>query len=215
MATLDATLAGPTSNSYVDLAEAELIASNFPFGDDWIATPEDERVTALIVSTRYLETLDYIGERCESSQRLKWPRDDGQDENDKNNSVISGGRYNNRFQEKVACDGVEPKCDFIPYQIKETEVILAWQYIQDPKQFPGFGGSSGDTAPAGTYVSRQKIDVLEIEYAQFNENQYNDDCSDCTLPALLQTFPWVGDLLGCWLGTNSKSPNRLIRLFRN
>ena len=31
MATLDATLAGATSNSYVDLAEASAIARNLPF----------------------------------------------------------------------------------------------------------------------------------------------------------------------------------------
>ena len=47
---------------------------------------------------------------------------------------------------------------------------------------PTFGGSAGDSAPAGTYIKRQKIDVLEIEYDQFNSNQYNDDCNDCTLP---------------------------------
>ena len=39
MATLDATLAGATSNSYVDLAEASAIAANLPFAADWAATP--------------------------------------------------------------------------------------------------------------------------------------------------------------------------------
>ena len=73
----------------------------------------------------------------------------------------------------------------------------------------------GDSAPAGTYIKRQKIDVLEIEYDQFTENQYNDDCSDCSLPAILQKFPWLQDLLGCWLGNVSTTGNRLIRLFRN
>ena len=113
------------------------------------------------------------------------------------------------------CDGQVSDCSSIPYAIKEAEVILAYQYKLDPKSFPGFGGSAGDSAPAGTYIKRQKIDVLEIEYDQFNSNQYNDDCSDCTLPAILQEFPWLADLLGCWLGTNSTGGNRLIRLFRN
>lgn len=188
---LDATLAGPTSNSYVDLAEATAIADNFPFGVEWRATDPTELEQALIISTRWLETLNYEGERCKSTQRLKWPR------------------------QKAFCDDVEATCSGIPYQIKETEVILAWQYIQEPKNFPGFGGSAGDSAPAGTYVKRQKIDVLEIEYDQFNENQYNDDCSDCSLPAILQEFPWIKDLLGCWLGNVSTTGNRLIRLFRN
>jgi hypothetical protein len=189
--TLDATLAGTSSNSYVDLTEATVIAANLPFGDEWAATPTEELETALIVATRWLETLNYTGDRCTSTQRLKWPR------------------------KGAECDGQVSVCTEIPYSIKEAEVILAWQYIQDPKSFPGFGGSAGDSAPAGTYIKRQKIDVLEIEYDQFNSNQYNDDCTDCSLPAILQEFPWLADLLGCWLGTNSTGGNRLIRLFRN
>ena len=191
MATLDATLAGATSNSYVDLAEADAIAANLPFAADWAALTDEEKIDGLIVATRWLETLNYNGERCTSTQRLKWPRKDAE------------------------CDGQVSDCSSIPYAIKEAEVILAYQYKLDPKSFPGFGGSAGDSAPAGTYIKRQKIDVLEIEYDQFNENQYNDNCSDCTLPAILQEFPWLADLLGCWLGTNSSSGNRLIRLLRN
>ena len=192
MATLDATLAGATSNSYVDLAEADAIAANLPFAAEWAALTDEEKTNGLVVATRWLETLNYTGERCTSTQRLKWPRDGAE------------------------CDGQVSDCSSIPYAIKEAEVILAWQYVLEPKSFPGFNGSgSGDGAPAGTYIKRQKIDVLEIEYDQFNSNQYNDDCSDCTLPAILQEFPWLADLLGCWLGNNGGSGNRLIRLFRN
>lgn len=190
-AVLDATLAGATSNSYVDAAEAAAIAANFPFGGDWVATPPEDIDTALIVATRWLETLSYGGTRCTTTQRLKWPR------------------------KGAECDGLISTCSEIPYSIKEAEVILAWQYIQDPKSFPGFGGSAGDSAPAGTYIKRQKIDVLEIEYDQFTDNQYNNDCSDCSLPAILQEFPWLKDLLGCWLGNVSTTGNRLIRLYRN
>ena len=190
-AVLDATLAGATSNSYVDAAEAAAIAANFPFDGDWVATPQADLDTALIVATRWLETLSYGGTRCTTTQRLKWPR------------------------KGAECDGLISTCSEIPYSIKEAEVILAWQYIQDPKSFPGFGGSAGDSAPAGTYIKRQKIDVLEIEYDQFTDNQYNDNCSDCSLPAILQEFPWLKDLLGCWLGNVSTTGNRLIRLYRN
>ena len=191
MAVLDATLAGATSNTYVDAAEATAIASNLPFYDEWLATPKVDIDNALIVATRWLETLSYGGTRCSTTQRLKWPRKDAE------------------------CDGLISTCSEIPYAIKEAEVILAYQYVLDPKSFPGFGGAGGDAAPAGTYIKRQKIDVLEIEYDQFNENQYNDDCSDCSLPAILQEFPWLKDLLGCWLGNVSTTGNRLIRLYRN
>ena len=191
MATLDATLAGATSNSYVDLAEADAIAANLPFAAEWAALTDEEKTDGLIVATRWLETLSYGGERCTTTQRLKWPR------------------------KGAECDGQVSDCSSIPYAIKEAEVILAHQYNLDPKSFPGFGGSAGDSTPAGTYIKRQKIDVLEIEYDQFSENQYNDDCSDCSLPAILQEFPWLKDLLGCWLGNVSTTGNRLIRLYRN
>ena len=190
MATIDATLAGASSNSYVDLAEASSIAQNLPFADEWAAAPNDDLEFALIVATRYLDTLSYQGTRCTSTQRLKWPRKDAE------------------------CDGQTSVCTAIPYTIKETEVILAYQYVLDSAHSPALA-VRWDSAPAGTYVKRQKIDVLEIEYDQFNENQYNDNCSDCSLPAILQEFPWLQDLLGCWLGQNSTTGNRLIRLFRN
>ena len=191
MTVLDATLAGPSSNSYVDAAEAAAIAATLPFYSEWLATPQADLDVALITATRWLETLNYGGTRCSTTQRLKWPRDGAE------------------------CDGQISTCAEIPYQIKEAEVILAWQYILDPKSFPGFGGAGGDAAPAGTYIKRQKIDVLEIEYDQFDSNQYSEECSDCSLPAILQEFPWLADLLGCWLGNNDSSANRIIRLLRN
>ena len=43
MATLDATLAGSTSNSYVDLAEADAIAANLPFAAEWAALTDEEK----------------------------------------------------------------------------------------------------------------------------------------------------------------------------
>ena len=50
-------------------------------------------------------------------------------------------------------------------EIKQAEVFLAIKYTEDPDSFPGAGG--GNTAPAGTFVSKQKIGNLEVEYSQF------------------------------------------------
>ena len=60
--TLDATLAGETSNSYIDMTAALAIASNMPGGGDWAALGEEERNLSLIVATRWLETLTYGGQ---------------------------------------------------------------------------------------------------------------------------------------------------------
>ena len=76
MATLDATLAGATSNSYVDLAEADAIAANLPFAAEWAALTDEEKIeVGLIVATRWLETLNYGGDAMHIPLNdLKWPR---------------------------------------------------------------------------------------------------------------------------------------------
>ena len=72
--TLDATLAGPTSNSYVDMATAVAMAENIPGGGEWAVKDEETRSLSLIQATRWLETISYGGNRCQATQRLKWPR---------------------------------------------------------------------------------------------------------------------------------------------
>ena len=187
MATLDATLSGNQSNSYVTLENANSIAANQTFADAWDAKTDDEKTMALIVATRWMETLSYAGDRCKASQRLSWPR--------------SGAE----------CDGVTSDCNGIPYAIQETEVILAYQYMKYPNSFPDAGGGGG-SAPTGTFIKRQKLDVLEIEYDQFN-NAVASSCDTCGDPAIIQAFPWLEDLLKCWV--KGIGTQQMIRLYRN
>ena len=168
---LDATIAGESSNSYVDLAEAVAIARNIPGGDDWVALTDDEKVFSLIAATGLLETLQYRGVICTTTQRLKWPR------------------------EGVDCEGRPFSCTTIPYKIKEAEVMLAIQMAKDPGGIIGGGGV--DNAPAGTFTKRQKLGDLEIEYAQFNNNT-GSNCDDCNEPLAYQKFPWLEAVLGCF-----------------
>ena len=118
--TLDATLGGATSNSYIDMSTAVALAANIPGGGDWVALGEEERNLSLIVATRWLETLTYAGNRCAATQRLKWPR--------------SG----------ASCDGVVSDCTGIPYRIQEAEVTLAIKYTTDPGLFPGEAVVAGE-----------------------------------------------------------------------
>ena len=198
MAGFDPTLGGASATSYISIAEADDFLSNTQYTTTWQGNTEAEKSKYLNAATFWLNTLDYVGTRCHPStdnaalpQALKWPR--------------SG----------ATCDGVEATCSFIPNSVKYATAILAVNLTANPDAITGPIGGGGGGAPAGTYIKRQKIDVLEVEYDQFTENQYNDDCSDCSLPAILQEFPWLKDLLGCWLGNVSTTGNRLIRLFRN
>ena len=186
---LNATLAGPESNSYVTLADADTIAGNMPFYAEWGAATEEDRTIALIVSTNWLETLDYVGDRCAATQNLKWPR------------------------QKASCDGVLASCAAIPFKIRQTEVMLAMAYISNPSSFPDTGGG-GSAAPTGTYVKRQKLDVLEIEYDEFS-NPESSSCDSCGDPIIIQSFSWLADLLGCWAVGIAVGDNKMIRLYRN
>ena len=79
-------------------------------------TDEEEKVFSLIAATSLLETLQYRGEICSASQRLKWPRQ-GED-----------------------CEGRPFDCSTIPYKIKEATVMLAMQMAKDPGGIIGGGG---------------------------------------------------------------------------
>ena len=167
---LDATLAGASSNSFVTLAEAEAIAINIIGGDAWTALSEDEKVFSLIAATQLLETLQYRGQICTTTQRLRWPR--------------TG----------VDCEGREFSCTAIPYRIQEAEVMLALQLAKDPGGIIGGGGV--DNAPAGTFVKRVKLGDLEQEFAQFNNN-VGSNCDDCSEPLAFQKFPWLQAVISC------------------
>ena len=182
--TLDATLSGATSNSYVDMTTALAIAQNIPGGGDWAALGEEERNLSLIVATRWLETLTYGGDRCKATQRLKWPR--------------SG----------ISCDGIVSDCAGIPYRIQEAEVTLAIKYTTDPGLFPG-EGSGG--AAQGTFVKRQKLGSLEIEYDQYSGTSVSS-CDNCNDPKIITAFPWLKDLLGCWIGGLSGGVGLMLRV---
>ena len=108
MATLDATLAGESSNSYVEISFADMYAANQPWAAKWALLTEDEKAISLIQATAWMETLSYAGNRCSTTQSLAWPRTN------------------------ASCDGVPATCDIIPYGIRRTEVELAWQAHQNP-----------------------------------------------------------------------------------
>jgi hypothetical protein len=169
--TLNCTVGDPAANSYVCLDEAEEIAANIPGGDEWIALTEEEKIYSLIAATALLETLQYRGEICSTSQRLKWPRQ-GED-----------------------CEGRPFDCSTIPYKIKEATVMVAMQLAKNPGGIIGGGGV--DNTPAGLFTKRQKLGDLEIEYAQLNNQLAGSNCDDCGKPLAYQKFPWLEAVLAC------------------
>ena len=191
---LDATLGGATSNSYATVAEADDYAAMAQWGSAWLALTQADKEVALVSATKWLETLDYGGTRCDPStdappapQALKWPR--------------SG----------ITCDGITSTCAAIPVAVKNTQIELAYQLNQNPNAvIPAPGGGGG--AP-GTYVSKEKLGDLEINYDAYPSGASVDDCISCSNPQVLTAFPWIKDILGCWYG--SAAGANQVRLYRN
>ena len=182
MAGFDATLGGSAATSYVSIAEADDILSNSRYTGTWQGNTEADKSNYLNAATLWLETLDYVGTRCSPStdnsalpQALKWPR--------------SG----------ATCDDVEATCSFIPRDIKYATAILAAHLTANPEAITGpIGGGGG--AAQGTFVSKQKIGSLEIEYDQYQGGTVTS-CDNCDDPAIITAFPWIVDLLKCWVNS--------------
>ena len=183
MATFDATLSGSTSTSYISVERADAIFTDTLDFATWDGFTEDQKKQGLNAATMWLETLSYGGSRCgipsaddpTKPQALLWPR--------------SG----------VTCEGYTASCELIPYKIERAEALIALQLIQNPGAIIPEGGSGGGAA-AGTYVKRQKLGSLEIEYDQYAGTTVTS-CDNCNDPKIFTAFPWLKDLLGCWLDT--------------
>jgi hypothetical protein len=106
-AVIDATLAGASSNSYVTLAEANTYFETVPESSTWTNKTDDQKNRALISATRWLDGLSYYGDRCETTQALRWPRDN------------------------YTVDGIELACTLIPSAIKSATFELARALAND------------------------------------------------------------------------------------
>ena len=180
MAGFNSTLGGSASTSYISIAEADDLLTNSRYNTTWQSNTEAQKSEYLVSATFWLETLNYGGTRCSPStddanlpQALKWPR--------------SG----------ISCDGVEATCAFIPNPIKHTTAILAANLTANPEAITGPIGGGGGSTQAGVYVSMQKLGDLQQEFTEYSNPQSNS-CDSCGEPQIIQAFPWLKDLLGCW-----------------
>ena len=191
-------LGGADSNSYVSGVEADAFAAFQPWDAAWLAKTESERAIALVNATRWLDTVDFAGTRCNPSttdsgvpQALSWPRSD------------------------VSCDGVAATCSFIPTQIKEAQILIAYNLLIDPTLIIGTPGGGG--ASAGTYIKRNKLGDLEQEFAEYTNDTSTGpgECVDCSTPAIIAALPWLKGLLACWADISTPGTSKVILRVRS
>jgi len=119
-ATIDATIKGASANSYVTLAEANTYFETVPDSSTWTSKTDDQKNRALISATRWIDSFVFYGDRCDSGQALKFPR--------------------NNYQ----IDGVELACSTIPNNIKYAEYELARALANDTDAMTGNTGTDGN-----------------------------------------------------------------------
>jgi len=118
-AVIDATLSSATANSYVTLAEADAYFETVPDSTTWDNKTNDQKNRSLISATRWIDSLNFYGDRCDSGQALKWPR---------NNYHV---------------DQVELVCSVIPADIKYATYELARALANDTDAVTGNTGTTG------------------------------------------------------------------------
>ena len=169
----------PTTTSYVSRADANTYFATSFNDAAWTALSDAQKDLALQVATRNLETLQWYGTKCESDQALQWPRE-----------VAADG----------SCDATV--CTTIPNQLVEATCELALKlhanqsiYIDGP-----------ETTTTGTYVSKERIGELEVEY-----DEYDGAKNVSTGPKIIVLFPWLKDLLRCYAKVCSQTIMLAVR----
>ena len=193
---INAVLGSSSANSYVAEADADAYAAISWWGSTWLALAANDKEIALISATSAMETLTWKGKRCTPStddaakpQALSWPRSD------------------------AACDGVAATCTLIPKAISDATIELAYQLSQNPSALqPGVTA----TAAAGTYTSKEKLGDLEVNYAAFPGGAASsDNCTSCSDPKVISTFPWLKGMVSCWAEFGSTSGSKVILRVRS
>ena len=118
-ATINATLSSASANSYVTLADADAYFETVPNSATWTDKTTDQKNRALISATRWIDTLNFYGDRCDAGQALKWPRTN------------------------YDVDNITLECSLIPSDIKYATYELARALANDTDAVTGNTGTSG------------------------------------------------------------------------
>ena len=177
--TFDATLGSWRATSYITVDAADAIWANTLNDAAWAALTQTEKEQSLMASTNALEALKFSGERCSPAkddsskpQALQWPR--------------SG----------FICKGVTATCAAIPKQVEQACAYLALNLFNDPNAI--IPGVPTPTPQRGA-VKMQQLGDLKQEF--FAPSDVGTKIG-VSAPIVLQKFPWLVDVLACWLDGN-------------
>jgi hypothetical protein len=142
--TVTATAGSASANSYLTVAGGDTIA-NLQLGTlAWGSASNDDKGRAVISATRYLDELEWIGDRASSTQALGWPR--------------SG----------ITLDGVALSSTAIPEQVEQATFDLANALLTTPTLLSGSNTALGELIPSIPNSSLQSasVDVVSVTFRQ-------------------------------------------------
>lgn len=186
MATFDATLGGAAATSYVSVATADAYYTGSMQEALWQALSQEEQEAALMAATSSLETLTYAGTRCSPSS-------------------------NDPLQEQAlqwprsdaTCKGIAAACTMLPKEIVQATCYLALELHTSPPTV----GSVQQTVGA---IASQTLGALSISYHDVKEGTSTK--VDASAPLVLQKYPVLVDMLGCWSDTATGSGRVVLRV---
>lgn len=164
-----ATVGSASANSYLTVAGADSIAETMIGTLAWSTATTDNKGKALITATNGLETLSWIGERATTTQALSWPR-----------------LY-------ADCDDKVVADNEIPREVELACFDLANALLDDATLLRSPGSSGGElvTGVPNKDLRRLKLDVLELEWKDF------ETPSTAVRVTPLTALPHLASILGC------------------
>lgn len=166
--TVVATAGAANANSYLSVAAADDLANLYLGALNWATASSDNKGRALIMATRYLDELSFIGTKASTTQALLWPRSE------------------------AACGDWSFTSSEIPQPIKQATFDLAEFLLGSGNSdaLLGSGASSGELIPGipNANLKRARVDVIDVE---FNATLQADAKN------ALNLMPHLKHVLGC------------------
>lgn len=147
--TVVATAGASNANSYLSVAAADELANLYLGTLNWASASTDNKSRALIMATRYLDELSYVGDKAATTQALLWPRSDAD------------------------CGDWSFSSTEIPQPVKQATFDLAEYLLGNSDALLGSGAGSAELIPGipNANLKSASVDVISVE---FNSSQQAD-----------------------------------------
>ena len=184
--TIIATAGATDANSYLTVADGDAIADTMLSTRGWSTATTNEKGQALIQATRYLDQLDWVGDKASTTQALLWPRTDAE----------CGEKS---YASTVIPDEVELACFDLADALLETPTLITADPAARGELIPGIPNADLRSA---------QVDVLRVEFKETGTGYPSQKNALTVLPHL------VG-VLGCLCLSGPTSSSGRIAVYRS